>query len=149
MKYEFIVIDPDTTKLKYKEKEFTIVKDVALMMKLQNINFTAKARLMSDLTKAGRTVDDFIVKEIKDGKRYENTSNIRRLEYDYVLQVSYEVLEEISKKYTKMGLEELLKDVGINEEEEAAAFWGKIKEAIFGTSTPSGKEQQDSNMFAV
>lgn len=149
MKYEFIVIDPDTTKLKYKEKEFTIVKDVALMMELQNINFTAKTRLMSDLTKAGKTVDDFIVKEIKDGKRYENTSNIRRLEYDYVLQVSYEVLEKISKKYTKMGLEELLKDVGINEEKEAAAFWSKIKKAIFGTSTPSGKEQQDSNMFAV
>ena len=73
MKYEFIVINPDTTKLKYKEKEFTIVKDVALMMKLQNINFTAKTKLMSDLTKAGRTVDDFIVKEIKDGK--ENLSN--------------------------------------------------------------------------
>lgn len=140
MKYEFIVVDPDTTKLKYKNKEFTIVKDIYLMTKLQNINFTAKTRLMEDLTKAGKTVENFVVKEVKNGKRYENMSNIRRLEYDYILQVSAEVLEEVTKKYTKMGLEELLEDVGITEEKEASEFWAKIKDAIFGTSTPSEKK---------
>jgi hypothetical protein len=140
MKYEFIVVDPDTTKLKYKDKEFTIVKDIYLMTKLQNINFTAKTRLMEDLTKAGKTVENFVVKEVKNGKRYENMSNIRRLEYDYILQVSAEVLEEVTKKYTKMGLEELLEDVGITEEKEASEFWSKIKDAIFGTSTPSEKK---------
>lgn len=140
MKYEFIVVDPDTTKLKYKDKEFTIVKDIYLMTKLQNINFTAKTRLMEDLTKAGKTVENFVVKEVKNGKRYENMSNIRRLEYDYILQVSAEVLEEVTKKYTKMGLEELLEDVGITEEKEASEFWAKIKDAIFGTSTPSEKK---------
>jgi hypothetical protein len=95
---------------------------------------------MEDLTKAGKTVENFVVKEVKNGKRYENMSNIRRLEYDYILQVSAEVLEEVTKKYTKMGLEELLEDVGITEEKEASEFWSKIKDAIFGTSTPSEKK---------
>ena len=53
MKYEFIVIDPDTTKLKYKEKEFTIVKDIALMNELQSINYTAKNNMIIDLAKKG------------------------------------------------------------------------------------------------
>ena len=40
MKYEFIKLDDDTTKLKYKEKEFEIKKTVGLLQKLQKVNFS-------------------------------------------------------------------------------------------------------------
>ena len=48
MKYEFIKKDEDTTILKYKDKEFVFVKDVALMTKLQNINFDARNQMVMD-----------------------------------------------------------------------------------------------------
>ena len=39
MKYEFIKVDEDTTKLKYKDKEFTFKKTVGLLEKLQKVQF--------------------------------------------------------------------------------------------------------------
>ena len=42
MLFEFISIDDDTTKLKYKDKEFEFKKTVGLLEKLQKVNFNAK-----------------------------------------------------------------------------------------------------------
>ena len=60
MKYEFITKDEDTSILKYKDKEFSFTKDVALITKLQNINFDARNEMIMDLAKKGMTTDDLI-----------------------------------------------------------------------------------------
>ena len=141
MKYEFIVIDPDTTKLKYKEKEITIVKDIALMNELQSINYTAKNNMIIDLAKKGLTPDDLIIKKVENGKKYEDERNIREMERNYLIMASLETFNKICKKYTKMDMETLMQDIGLSEQKESEEFGIKLKKAIFGTSTPSGKEQ--------
>ena len=79
MKYEFIVINPDTTKLKYKDKEFTIVKDIFLMNELQSINYIAKNNMIIDLAKKGLTPDDLIIKKVENGKKLSNNGFIRNI----------------------------------------------------------------------
>ena len=47
MKYEFITIDDDTSKLKYKYKELEFKKTVGLIEKLQKLNYRAKIKMMT------------------------------------------------------------------------------------------------------
>ena len=119
MKYEFIVIDPDTTKLKYKEKEFTIVKDIALMNELQSINYIAKNNMIIDLAKKGLTPDDLIIKKVENGKKYEDERSIREMERNYLIMASLETFNKICKKYTKMDMETLMQDIGLSEQKES------------------------------
>lgn len=136
MKYEFIKKDEDTTILKYKDKEFIFVKDVSLMTKLQSINFDARNQMVMDLAKNGMTVDDLKIVKKENGKRYEDERNIREMENNYILKLSLEVFDEISKESTKMTTAELIADIGI-EENESQKFGLDLRQAIVGTSTPS------------
>ena len=136
MKYEFITKDEDTSILKYKDKEFSFTKDVSLMTKLQNINFDARNEMIMDLAKKGMTTDDLIIKKVENGKRYEDERNIREMENNYILKLSLEVFDEISKESTKMTIAELMTDIGI-EDSESTKFGLDLRQAILETSTPS------------
>ena len=59
--YEFIEVDKDTTKLKYKDKEFLIKRDVGLLKDLQSINVKAKRRMVMELAKEGLTTKDLVI----------------------------------------------------------------------------------------
>lgn len=76
MKYEFIKIDEDTTNLKYKDKEFAIKRDINLISRVQNVFNRAKTKMFLDLTKQGIKKDDLIIKTIKNGKTYEDNTNL-------------------------------------------------------------------------
>ena len=55
MKYKFEVIDNDTTKLTYKDKEFKIKRNINLLKRTQEVYFKARTKMMVDLTKQGIT----------------------------------------------------------------------------------------------
>lgn len=137
MKYKFEKIDNDTTKLKYKDKEFEIKKDVDLTKKIQGLYMKARTKMMVDLAKEGITKKDLIIEKKENGKTYYDNSNITELEKSYTEMASLDLYNEISQKYTKMDLAELMEDIGLTEK-EAEQFGLDFSNSLQGkTKTPS------------
>lgn len=112
--YEFIKIDEDTTKLKYKDKEYEIKKTVGLLEKLQSLNSNAKFALMKALKERGETAEDYIVTKLEGNKTVVDKSNLIELEHYYVGLESQKVFDDICKEICNMSLAELLVDIGLN-----------------------------------
>lgn len=114
MKYEFIKVDEDTTKLKYKDKEFKIKKDIGLLQKLQSLNSKARILMMSDLKKEGKTTNDLVVVKKEGNKTIEDKSSLIELEEYYTGVASQTLYDEILKEATGMNLAELLVDMELD-----------------------------------
>lgn len=141
MKYEFIKVDEDTTKLKYKDKEFTFKKTVGLLEKLQKVNFNAKMSMMKALKERGETANDYIVVRKEGNKTIEDKSNLVELEQYFIgLESSY-IYDDICKEFTNMTFAELLVDIGLDLDVDAVKdFTLKLSTAITNQSkTPSQK----------
>ena len=139
MKYEFIKIDEDTTKLKYKDKEFSIRKDIDLLKKLGSIQIKSKTRMYSELAKEGISVKDLEIERHEGSKTFIDKSNIIDLEKYYLDLTAAEVLNEISLKYTTMSIDALITDIGIAEE-ESKKFMTDLLKALKGEQSPSEKQ---------
>ena len=140
MKYQFTEKDEDTTILKYQDKEFEIKRDVELQTKVQSIHSKARTKMFIELTKQGIKKEDLIIKEIKNGKTYEDNSNLQEVEKGYVEIETLNLMDEISKKYTNMTFSELIIDIGLSENDykEIENFTKDFTLAIRGNSkTPS------------
>ena len=140
MKYEFVKVDDDITKLKYKDKEFEIKKDVSLMKKMQSIPVIAKTKMMVDLSKQGITTKDLVVVSKDKDKTFYDNSNIQELEEAYYNQASVDIIDELCTKCFGLGLVELIQDIDLNEKEMEIfsqeliiAFSGIKKEAFPST----------------
>lgn len=141
MKYEFIKVDEDTTKLKYKDKEFTFKKTVGLLEKLQKVNFNAKMSMMKALKERGETANDYIVVRKEGNKTIEDKSNLVELEQYFIgLESSY-IYDDICKEFTNMTFAELLVDIELDLDVDAVKdFTLKLSAAITNQSkTPSQK----------
>lgn len=141
MKYEFIKVDEDTTKLKYKDKEFIFKKTVGLLEKLQKVNFNAKMSMMKALKERGETANDYIVVRKEGNKTIEDKSNLVELEQYFIgLESSY-IYDDICKEFTNMTFAELLVDIGLDLDVDAVKdFTLKLSAAITNQSkTPSQK----------
>lgn len=114
MKYEFIKLDDDTTKLKYKEKEFEIKKTVGLLEKLQKVNFNAKTSMMKALKERGETANDYIITRHEGNKTVEDRSNLIELENYFRGLESESIYDDIVKEVSGMSLAELMVDIGID-----------------------------------
>ena len=114
MKYEFIKVDSDTTNLKYKDKVFTIKKDVNLVKKMQECNIKARTKLMVDLTQQGMTKKDLILERKEGNKTYYDNSNFLSVEEAYIQNASQQVYDEICMKYCNMNLTELMEDIELD-----------------------------------
>lgn len=132
MKYEFIKIDNDNYKLKYKEKEFEFKKDVALMNEFQGLNAKARNKLIIDLAKEGLTTKDLTIKKEENGKTYYDNTNIKEMEKNYLNMESLNMFDRITNKYFKMSLLELIEDIGINDENEVEEFSTKLIKVLTG-----------------
>ena len=132
MKYEFIKIDNDNYKLKYKEKEFEFKKDVALMNEFQGLNAKARNKLIIDLAKEGLTTKDLTIKKEENGKIYYDNTNIKEMEKNYLNMESLNMFDRITNKYFKMSLLELIDDIGINDENEVEEFSTKLIKVLTG-----------------
>ena len=139
MKYEFIKVDEDTTKLKYKDKEFSIRKDIDLLKKLGSIQIKSKTRMYSELAKEGISVKDLEIERHEGNKTLIDKSNIIDLEKYYLDLTAAEVLNEISLKYTTMSIDALITDIGIAEE-ESKKFMTDLLKALKGEQSPSEKQ---------
>jgi hypothetical protein len=140
MKYQFTEKDEDTTILKYQDKEFEIKRDVELQTKVQSVHSKARTKMFIELTKQGIKKEDLIIKEIKNGKTYEDNSNLQEVEKGYVEIETLNLMDEISKKYTNMTFSELIIDIGLSENnyEEIENFTKDFTLAIRGNNkTPS------------
>lgn len=140
MKYQFTEKDEDTTILKYQDKEFEIKRDVELQTKVQSVYSKARTKMFIELTKQGIKKEDLIIKEIKNGKTYEDNSNLQEVEKRYVEIETLNLMDEISKKYTNMTFSELIIDIGLSENnyKEIENFTKDFTLAIRGNSkTPS------------
>ena len=140
-KYDFIKKDEDITILKYKEKEFEIKKDVRLMKDFQDLNNRARKRMIFDLAKDGLSIKQLTVETKKDGKTYYDNSNAKAMEEAYVNEVSLELFDELSQRYFKMGLADLIQDIGLTEENEVTKFSEDFIQALLGQKIeiPSGR----------
>ena len=137
MKYKFEKIDNDKTKLKYKEKEFEIKRDVELTKKIQGIYMKARTKMMVDLAKEGITKKDLVIERKENGKTYYDNTNVTEIEQNYIQMASLELYNEICKKATGMEIDELMEDIGLNEN-EAEKFGEEFSKAIQGKiKTPS------------
>lgn len=137
-KYEFIKQDEDTTILKYKDKSFEIKKDVELQKEIESVNKNARVKMMVDLTKQGITSNDLVVIRKEGSKTYEDKSNLIQLEQSYMQEASIDLFQNLSNRYFGMNLEDLIKDIGLNDE-EASKFGNDFAYALAGKSSPSQK----------
>lgn len=137
-KYEFIKQDEDTTILKYKDKSFEIKKDVELQKEIESVNKNARVKMMVDLTKQGITSNDLVVVRKEGSKTYEDKSNLIQLEQSYMQEASIDLFQNLSNRYFGMNLEDLIKDIGLNDE-EASKFGNDFAYALAGKSSPSQK----------
>lgn len=140
MKYEFIKVDEDTTKLKYKDKEFNLRKDIDLLTRLGSINKKAKTMMYKDLAKEGMTVKDLEIERHEGNKTIIDKSNQIDLEKYYLDLAAAEVLNDIAIKYTSMSIDKLLTDIGLVEEEENKDFALNLIKALKGDNSPRGNK---------
>jgi uncharacterized protein YlaN (UPF0358 family) len=140
MKYEFIKVDEDTTKLKYKDKEFDLKKDIDLLTRLGSINKKAKTMMYKDLAKEGMTVRDLEIERHEGDKTIIDKSNQIDLEKYYLDLAAAEVLNDIAIKYTSMSIDKLLTDIGLVEEEENKDFALNLIKALKGNNSPRGNK---------
>ena len=139
-KYDFIKKDEDITILKYKEKEFEIKKDVRLMKDFQDLNNRARKRMIFDLAKDGLSIKQLTIENKKDGKTYYDNSNAKAMEETCVNEVSLELFDELSQRYFKMGLADLIQDIELTEENEVTKFSEDFIQSLLGKKIeiPSG-----------
>lgn len=140
--YEFIKIDEDTTKLKYKNKEFDIKKSVGLLQKLQSINNKAKISMMKALKEQDMTINDLTVVKKEGNKTIEDKSNLIELEQYYIGVESQNLYDDILKEATGMTLAEILVDIDLdyNDTEVVKDFMIELTKAI---TTPSKTPSQE------
>ncbi len=136
MKYQFIKVDEDTTKLKYKDKEFEIKRNVKLVSEIQSLVMKARVKMIQDFAKQGISVKDLTIETKKDGKTYYDNSNKAELEKIYQEQVTLEYFNNKYQELFGMDMAGLIQDIGLEKEDEVAKFSEELVQCLNG-STPS------------
>lgn len=143
MKYEFKEIEEDITELRYKDKSFTAKRNIQLMKDYEDIDRKAEIEFIKDLKKDGLTVND-LISEVKDGnKTYMDYSNVDYLKAKFIEREKLEFFQNFCKSITGMSLEELVNDIGLNDD-EVVQFGYDFSQMISGIrkdTFPSKKEK--------
>lgn len=141
MKYKFEVIDNDTTKLTYKDKEFKIKRNINLLKRTQEVYFKARTKMMVDLTKQGITKKDLIIEKKENGKTYYDDTNIREIENNYIEMENLEIYNSIAEDYTGMSWIELIEDIGL-EESDIEEFAFNFAKSLQGKDKTPSEEKK-------
>lgn len=141
MKYKFEVIDNDTTKLIYKDKEFKIKRNINLLKRTQEVYFKARTKMMVDLTKQGITKKDLIIEKKENGKTYYDDTNIREIENNYIEMENLEIYNSIAEDYTGMSWIELIEDIGL-EESDIEEFAFNFAKSLQGKDKTPSEEKK-------
>ena len=138
--YEFVKIDDDTTELRYKDKVFTIKKDIDLQAKIQSAIPKAKILMSAELVKMGMSKKDLTIERHEGDKTYYDNSYLLEIEEQYQAIASQQVFDEIMKKYCGMNLTELMQDIGLDIENgntENEKFGMELTSALMGKDLKS------------
>lgn len=135
MKYEFIKVDEDTTKLKYKDKEFEFKRNVKLISEMQGIVMNARIKMIQDFAKNGVSMKDLIIETKKNGKTYYDNSNKIELEKVYQEQATIDYFNTKCEELFGMDLASLMVDIGITTEDEGTKFSNDLLN-YFSGNTP-------------
>lgn len=141
MKYKFEIVDNDTTKLTYKDKEFKIKRNINLLKRTQEVYFKARTKMMVDLTKQGITKKDLIIEKKENGKIYYDDTNIREIENNYIEMENLEIYNSIAEDYTGMSWIELIEDIGL-EESDVEEFAFNFAKSLQGKDKTPSEEKK-------
>lgn len=141
MKYKFEIVDNDTTKLTYKDKEFKIKRNINLLKRTQEVYFKARTKMMVDLTKQGITKKDLIIEKKENGKTYYDDTNIREIENNYIEMENLEIYNSIAEDYTGMSWIELMEDIGL-EESDIEEFAFNFAKSLQGKDKTPSEEKK-------
>lgn len=133
MKYEFIKVDEDTSKLKYKDKEFEIKRNVKLVSEMQELIKKSRLKMIMDLAKDGISIESLTIEKKENGKTYYDNSNRLAMEKIYQEQATLEYFNDLILRLFNMSLEELLMDIGLSTEKEGEQFSQKLMECLSGS----------------
>lgn len=143
MKYQIVEVEEDTTELRYKDKKFRAKKNVGLLKEYEEIPHKAEIGFILDLKKDGLSINDLVSEVKKGNKSYIDYSNVDYLKGKYIERKQLEFFQNFCKNITGMSLEELIVDIGLNEE-ESVQFGIDFSQLINGVRKedefPSGKE---------
>ena len=131
-KYEFYKIDNDNVGLKYKDKEFSFKVNIQLQKELQSILSDSRIELLEDLSKRGKSINDYVIVSKKDGKTYYDNSNKQELEQIYRERATLEYYNNFCEKHFNMSMERLMEDIGLATEQEGSDFARDFSNAITG-----------------
>lgn len=147
MKYEFTKIDSDTTELRYKDRVFTIKKDIDLEKRIQETIPRARILMNAELSKMGMTKKDLVIERHEGDKTYYDNTNIMDAEEQYQAIATMQVYDEIIKKYTNMTLAELMQDIGLdieNANKENEQFGVDLTSAFTGRELSKFPSQENN-----
>ena len=122
MKYEFIKLDDDKVKLKYKDKEFEFKVNVKMISELQGLVKKARVKMIMDFSKEGQSIQELTIEKKQNGKTYYDNSNKAELEKIYQEEVTLEYFNNKCEELFQMDLQSLMEDIGLTEEKEGAEF---------------------------
>jgi hypothetical protein len=146
MKYEFIKVNEDTYKLKYKDKEFEIIRDVDIITKFQNVPNLARRRMLLDLAERGKGIGDLtIVRTTSDGKTICDNRSAIEMEKTYSTEIQVEMIDNASKKYLGNTIVGIELDIGLETEEEAIEFAKEFVSVLTGKYDNEVKEIPSGN----
>lgn len=131
-KYEIIKNGMDDYSLKYKDKEIKFHTNVGIVKKVQEVQKSARVKLIMDLAKEGISIKELVKEQKKDGKTYYDNSNKEELEKIYIQQEMGEVFQEEIEKMMGMPLTDLLQEIGLTDEKEVEEFSTELGKVMVG-----------------
>ena len=134
MKYQFIKVDDDTTKLKYKDKEFEFKRNVKLVSEIQGLVMQSRKKMIQDFAKEGVSIKNLTIEKKENGKTYYDNSNKTELEKIYQEEITLEYFNNKCKELFNMDLIELMNDIGLNSEEDGSSFMEEFVNYLTGNT---------------
>ena len=132
MKYEFIKVDEDTTKLKYKDKEFIFKSNVKIISEMQSLVMQSRMKMIQDLSKNGQSIKELTIETKKNGKTYYDNSNKEELEKMYQEQITLDYFNNKCIEIFNMDLASLMLDIGLETEQEGSKFSNEFLQHLSG-----------------
>lgn len=127
--YKFTQIDDDNWKLEYKDKEYIIKRNIALLTQLQSVDFEARVLLNKKLKDLGCTLEDVEYEKEENGKKTINDSEVQKLLDICKKEAQYIKLKNIVKDILNDEIENIALDLG---EKEFQNFITQLMLAISG-----------------
>lgn len=143
MKWEIRKEGIDNYILEYGDKMLPFHSNVGIVMDLQGCLKSARLRMIKELKEQGITISDLVVAtKDSDGKTIYDNSSRQYMEDAYVKEEQQKVFDKVMKDTFGMSMEELILDIGIEDEEEVKDLAKEIGNCLIG-KTPSRREQPE------